>query len=127
MNKGNMRKLIWHLRELPPEKVYMDFFYSQRKINYVLSISSTQFDPDACGTAACIGGWAAALARKEGAVGPTVGLARDWLGLHWKEADGLFYGNWKPEGRTLESVTRDEVVEELERRLAAEEQDNGPA
>lgn len=131
MNKHNMRKLISHLRELPAEKVYMDYFFSYRPRGDSFAARvpvAGVFDADACGTAACIGGWAATLARKEGAVGSTVRVAREWLGMQWEEADGLFYGNWRRSGQYLGDVTRDQVVEELERRLAAEEgQDNGTA
>ena len=75
MNKGNILKLAEYMENLRPEE------YDQR-------YSEHPRGPH-CGTPACIAGHAAWLAGQWSYEG-TIEDAKEWLGITWDHANGLF-------------------------------------
>lgn len=123
MNRENVQTLVTHLRSLPDNKVDMAYWFSHGGEGLSLR-SLPQWDPHACGSAACLAGWAVALFANKREMGmladpdnlldPSV-VAEKYLEL----GSGGPYVQGGTYGRLdITDVTREDVIEYLEDRLA---------
>lgn len=108
MNRENMQRLIDLLNELPDERFTM-LQFGGRDINKMDTLADCEdtivdYSPHTCGTAACIGGWAALMFAKDNKMTPEqlnlcagsdcVGRERAgqmFLALNDTERSSLFY------------------------------------
>ena len=78
MNKANIMRLAEHMEALTAEE------YDQGQVFFTSTVR--------CGTPACVGGHAAALAGEWESARSKLEVAREWLGLEEGQANLLFDG-----------------------------------
>lgn len=95
MNVEKIKQVRDRIAELPAERFNMGIWAGTlRGDEYGVFPSQLNHD---CGTAACIGGWAEAVAAAEREDG-SIPIAEHYLDLSNDQADALFYPNVAPLG-----------------------------
>ena len=133
MNLKNMRKLRAHLRSRknPVGFDMRTWFHHNGRPYLDANTICHVVETHSCGTAACLAGHAAILARQsEGALALKTKdesthikyVAKEWLDLTYEQSDRLFHGSWKslPFYINLKDLTKKQACTELTRLIDAE-------